>query len=115
MKDHEELKARVEYKDGVLHMKHYTGAVLDKNDMERILEFQKQMTGDATYCLLLDMRGHVTVTEAAARLSANNPNHAQIKAAAVITQRGITHTGANLYSKVGKPNINTRVFLTEED
>jgi hypothetical protein len=112
--DLKEIKAeKAEMKHGILHMVHSPKAVIDLFDMKRIISVQKQIAGQERYGLLVDLRGGVIVTEAAAALVANNPNFEQIRGVAMVVDKHILDF-MKAHVLGSKPNVVTEVFDDEK-
>ena len=114
MKSYEELNGSIRYKGGILHIKHNHNIELNERNMQFSIFVQRQYTRGDKYCLLIDLRGNITFTEGAVKLSSRNPDYQNIKCCAVIVDKGASRAGAKLHVLIEKPNIITENFLSEK-
>jgi hypothetical protein len=107
--------AKMNYSHGILHVEFNKDTVIDKKTLLEEIAYRKTLTGNDDFSMLVDLRHNVTVTDEAVALVAQNPSPEHVKAIALITNRGVDHSRAKLYTLFDKPNILTRAFLNATD
>jgi hypothetical protein len=107
--------AKMNYNHGILHVEFNTNTVIDKKTILEEIAYRKTLTGDDNFSMMVDLRHNITVTDEAVALVAQNPSPEHVKAIALITNRGLDHNRAKLYTLFDKPNILTKVFLNATD
>ncbi len=104
--------AKMNYVHGVLHVEFNKDTVIDRKTLLEEIAYRKTLTGNDDFFMLVDLRHNVTVTDEAIMLAAQNPSPEHIKAIAFVTNRGLDHNRAKLYTLFDQPNIVTKAFLT---
>ena len=101
--------------DGILHIKYHPNTVIDENLLYKQFMFRKQLAQEKDLFFIIDLRNDINVTDEAITFVASHPCPDHIKAIALITNSGVDYVRGKLYSIFDNPNVNTKVFLSEEE
>ncbi len=88
------------------------GAVVELEDMERILEAQEQLMGDRAV-VLVDSRGVRSMSRAAQQRSADNHVSGRTLAVAILVDSPVSFVLGNFFLKLAGPTYPTRLFRDE--
>jgi len=100
------------FQEGVLTIQYYPNTLIDEGLLINQIVCRKELLGSDSFYMIVDLRNAIDVTTSAMMLAAENPHPAGIKAIALVTNSGMDHTRAKLYSVFDRPNITTKAFLS---
>src|SRR6478735_1958064 len=100
------------FSNGILYITYNKNVTLDETVFLNTIFHRRQITREETFFMLLDMREINDVTESGLLFAAENPCPENIKAIAVVTNKGESYVKAKLYELFDEPNIETKAFLS---
>ena len=83
--------------------------------LEKIFSGADKLAGNTPFCILADVRPHVSANSEARKYAANNPYSKNHLANATLADTMAVIMLANFFIKVNQPLVHSRLFKKEED
>lgn len=106
--------ARFYVKDSVMHFIYKHGVSLDLNAAKEVVSDRLKAQGNQSFRILCDIRGLKSINKEARDYLAKQGSQ-QVDAVALIVGSPARKVMSNFYLAVNKPEVPTRLFISEEE
>ncbi len=108
-------EGNMSFRDGILYVRYNADVDIDENLLFKQFMFRKQLAKEQDLFMIVDLHNEEKITKEALVHIAAHPYTENIKALAIITQKGADHMRTKLFMAFNEPKIKTKVFLCEQD
>jgi hypothetical protein len=99
--------------EGILHTRIFEGAQLTLKDVQEYYAFTRRLAGEQKVLALIDGRASFTITDEARAYAAEQSNITR-RATALITSSAAVRVLYNLFVRVNRPLVPTKMFSDEK-